>query len=128
MDTIQHMAWSVPISFGAQEVFKIGTTETIILGGALAIFGGLPDFIGFFEKVYRKFKKDPNYKNAWNWYLWAHNYPWMLAWVPTYALHIWLDSFVHDDTNRWWVPGEGLKYEIISWVVLLFITASFVIF
>lgn len=127
MDTVQHMAWSVPISLGMQEVFHMGATETIILGSALAIFGGLPDFIGFFEKIYARMNGDTDYKNKWNWYLWAHNYPWMFAWIPTYSLHVWLDSFVHDEELRWWIPNEGLKYEIGSWALLIVLTILFII-
>ena len=112
MDTVQHIAWAAPITQGINLLIPLGEwfwPIMIILG----FFGALPDLIGWLEKIYYKDH------SRWNWYLWAHNYPWYLSLVPTYTLHLLLDSFTHDEGSRWWIPGEGLHYEIISWLILI---------
>jgi hypothetical protein len=115
MDIIQHAAWSAPLTLAINKVLPLGETFWPVLA-TLAVFGALPDIIGWVDKLVHR-----NH-NLWNWYLWAHNYPWYLCIVPTYLFHVFLDSFTHEDGKRWWIPGERLSYEITAWVVLIILT------
>lgn len=105
MDTLSHAVggFLITASFNAPIEVNI----------ASAILGALPDVIGAVEKLV---KKD---SAQWNWYEKAH-YKWKWLWlIPSYGLHILLDSFTHDEGKKWWKPKERLWAEMLYWIILV---------
>ena len=88
-----------------------------------AIVGAFPDLMGEAERLW---KGD---RSLWNWYVIAHAPPGYYHWLsflkfsPPYMLHIWLDSFTHGEGKSWWKLDERLHWEIIAWMITLFLIA-----
>jgi len=105
MDTISHAVggYLISASFGLHMEINI----------ASAIFGALPDIIGYAEKI---IKKD---NLAWSWYEKAHNEWIPLMIIPSYGFHVLLDSFTHGEGMKWWKKDERLWMEILYWIILV---------
>lgn len=106
MDTLNHIAW--------------GYTMTHVLGAPVEInvisglIGGMPDLLGEAERI---IKKD---RTLWNWYSKAHNQCKWLRVIPQWGFHIIKDKATHGK-NRWWIWKERLWFEVLSWLLLLWV-------
>jgi membrane-bound metal-dependent hydrolase YbcI (DUF457 family) len=112
MDTINHAVWGYALAKGLEGSlgFESGAFEA-----GMMFAGALPDVIGFAEKVIKN-----DYK-TYKWYNKAHNDWKLLRWLPPYGLHIGLDKLTHGEGQRWWYWKERLWFEVLSWLMVIFI-------
>ena len=75
-----------------------------------AISGALPDLIG----AYGFFVEDDS-----ELYQSAHSGPIsnVLQYIPMSALHLYVDSFTHEQTQHWKKWNERMWVEVLMWVV-----------
>ena len=104
MDTILHITQGALITSYA--------TDNPYLIGAGGLIGGLPDIIGFAEKLIKK--------DSWNWYNYVHSVSFKnpLMYLPVSLIHILLDKPLHTKGCKWW-KFPCLWVEIGLWVITL---------
>jgi hypothetical protein len=127
MDTIQHAAhgWLIPKAIEATTGINLPPGVEV----AGAIFGALPDIIGYIGRI--------TTRGDWRAYRWAHGFdleeaPGWVFWsvaimrlaLPMYALHCILDEHLHEVGERWWMFSERLHYESLGWIVTLLLISS----
>jgi|GEM_PF-3197754 len=137
MDTASHAAHGI-IAMQTTlfiEHKQLPLIQAVGLYGMAAVFGAMPDIIGEIER--RRY----NDRTLWNWYNVAHSTPALvistclflvMVVVPfcglslsqcsllfAWAFHLLIDIPVHIDGNRWWIKGEGLRWEILNIVLTI---------
>lgn len=88
-----------------------------------ALFGAMPDIVGYYGKFSIKGRKIVYNKNDWELYNFVHELSFAnpLVYLPQSLAHILLDKPFHTKNCKWWLK-PCRKWWLLAWLISLIMT------
>ena len=113
MDIANHAVQGFILHTGLALLINLIIPVNVVAIGLTGLVGAVPDLDITGGKVYVSMHKGIINK--------------IMKWIPAWGIHTEQDLILHNEGERWWIKGERLWYEFLTWYINIFLIIKLII-